>query len=258
MKPILSTFFFVLLIVSCNQNDNKLVTTEIIKKAIDSIEPNNILQLKISKEFVLGKFNYKKDSTFIKVSSDYSTKEIYLNKQVYNAFLDMYNAAKNDSIELKIVSGTRNFYEQKAIWERKWRKYNYLAPKQRTLKILEFSSMPTTSRHHWGTDIDLISLSNLYFSNGKGQKEYDWLKKNANDFGFYQVYTKKDNGRTGYNLEKWHWSFLPLASYYLEFYNNNVTLDDITEFKGSELAKELNIIETYVNGIAKKAINYKQ
>ncbi len=257
MKPIISMFIFVLLAVSCKQRNKMLVTTDIIETPIDTIKPIEVPQLKLTKELVLGKFDYKTDSTFIKVNSNHSAKEIYLKKQVYNAFLDMYDVANNDGITLKIISGTRNFYEQKAIWERKWKKYNNLAPKQRALKILEFSSMPTTSRHHWGTDIDLNSLSNSYFSNGKGQKEYEWLKANALNFGFYQVYTIKDSGRTGYNLEKWHWSYLPLASHYLEYYNANILQNDINGFKGSELAKDLNIIETYVNGIAKKAINYK-
>ena len=53
--------------------------------------------------------------------------------------------------------------------------------------------MPSTSRHHWGTDIDLNSLNNSYFSSGKGLKEYDWLTTNANHYGFYQVYTDEKN-----------------------------------------------------------------
>ena len=32
----------------------------------------------------------------------------------------MHAAAKKDGINLQIVSGTRNFEEQKGIWERKW------------------------------------------------------------------------------------------------------------------------------------------
>ena len=53
--------------------------------------------------------------------------------------------------------------------------------------ILLYSSMPTTSRHHWGTDMDINSLENSYFASGQGLKEYTWLKKNAAKFGFCQV-----------------------------------------------------------------------
>mgnify|MGYP000312507363 FL=1 len=109
--------------------------------------------------------------------------------------------------------------------------------------------MPSTSRYHWGTDIDLKNLNNSYFERGLGAKEYQWLNKNAKNYGFHQVYTSKENGRTGYNMEKWHWSFMPLANQYLKFYNSNITYDDITGFTGSELADDLNIIKDFVNGV---------
>jgi hypothetical protein len=117
--------------------------------------------------------------------------------------------------------------------------------------------MPSTSRHHWGTDIDLNSLSNSYFESGKGKKEYKWLVENANNYGFYQVYTEKSSRRTGYNLERWHWSYMPLSIKYLAFYNNQVDYSDISRFDGSELAEALNIIPNYVNGISEDAKQLK-
>ena len=152
---------------------------------------------------------------------------------------------------MKIISGTRNFYEQKSIWERKWKKYENLKPNARALKILEYSSMPTSSRHHWGTDMDLNNLNNSYFEKGEGLKIYNWLLKHAKAYGFKQVYTEKTHRRTGYNMEKWHWSYMPLAETYLEFYNANISYADIIDFKGFEQAQELDVIKYYVNGISK-------
>lgn len=211
-----------------------------------------------NKDFILGKFNYKTDTNFVKLSYTHSSKEIYLNKEVYKAFKEMHSLAKKNGINLTVISGTRSFYQQKGIWERKWNKYKKLKPIDRAKKILEFSSMPTTSRHHWGTDLDLNNLNNSYFETGRGKKEYEWLCQNANDFGFYQVYTNKNNGRMGYNLEKWHWSYLPLASNYLNYYNNNITYSDINGFKGSELASKLKIITDYVNGISILSKGFKK
>lgn len=257
--PIFLSFF--MLVVSCQ---NKTKGTSTLPKTEIEVETESKKTkfskdtLIISKEFILGKFDYKTDSTFVKTEAQYSTKEIYLNALVYKAFLKMAKAAKKDSIDFKIISGTRNFYEQKAIWNRKWNLYNDLNPIDRAKKILEYSSMPSSSRHHWGTDIDLNSLNNSYFNTGKGLKTYTWLKEHANNFGFYQVYTNKNNGRTGYNEEKWHWSFVPLASKYLEFYNSNIKTVDISGFEGSQLAKDLHIIEDYVNGIPNEVKKYKQ
>ena len=85
--------------------------------------------------------------------------------------------------------------------------------------------------------------------NGKGKEEYEWLVKNANDFGFYQVYTTKENGRTGYNLEKWHWSYVPVARRLTNLYAKKLTDADITGFEGSETAQSIGMIEKYVLGI---------
>ena len=246
-----------LFIFSCDTNDRRMVKTKTIKTDLDSIKPVKKAYTNITKTFVLGKFDYKSDTAFVKISSIPSSKVIYLQNEAYKAFVDMADSAKNSNIELNIISGTRNFEEQKAIWERKWKKLHELKPLQRTLKILEFSSMPSSSRHHWGTDIDLNSLNNSYFNSGKGLAAYEWLTTYANGFGFYQVYTEKNIVRTGYNLEKWHWSYLPLASKYLEYYNKSVSHDDINGFDGYEQVEHVNIIKDYVNGISKKAKDYK-
>jgi len=205
----------------------------------------------ITKEYVLGKFDYTQNDDFMLVPENLSNKKIYVRKEVLEAFLKMEMAAQKENIHLTIISGTRNFEHQKRIWNYKWNeKYKNIPMPKRALKILEYSSMPSSSRHHWGTDIDLNSLNNTYFSSGKGLNEYNWLLENAAKFGFYQPYTSKENGRTGYNEEKWHWSYLPLSKLYLDFYNQQITYQDINDFEGADFAKEIDIIKNYVNGIS--------
>ncbi len=239
--------------VSFGQNETDREAISQCDFTINMVTIDSIKKLSLTKEFVLGKFDYQNHELFTKVNPIHTSKTIYLNKEVYLAFLKMFNQAQVDGISLKIISGTRNFDEQKVIWERKWKKYKNLEPLDRAKKILKYSSMPSTSRHHWGTDIDLNSLRNSYFEKGQGKNEYEWLLKNANNYGFYQVYTDKQTGRTGYDLERWHWSYIPLANEYLSFYNKHVDYSDIIGFKGSELAKDLNIILNYVNGISEKS-----
>jgi LAS superfamily LD-carboxypeptidase LdcB len=256
MKQLIVLLMLLLSIYSCKKKVKSVNHVLKFNASLGQLEIKNVDDYQNAKAFVLGKFNYKEDIWFTKVSSRHSAKVLYLEKDVYIAFMNMQERAAKDGVKLKILSGTRNFSEQKAIWERKWKTYQNLEPLKRSQKILEYSSMPSTSRHHWGTDIDINSLSNLYFSSGSGKKEYDWLKTNANKFGFYQAYTNKDNGRTGYNLENWHWSYLPLASKYLSFYNYNINYKDIKGFKGDSLALTNNMINDYVNGLSKKIIAY--
>jgi len=255
-------FLIIFLISSVSFGLNK-TTIEAISQynfTLSNATLDSIKNQSFTKDFVLGKFDYKKHELFTIVHPSHASKSIYLNKEVYLAFLKMLNQAKTDGITLKIISGTRNFDEQKIIWERKWKKHKNLEPVKRAKKILEHSAMPSTSRHHWGTDFDLNSFTNSYFEKGRGKKEYEWLLKRANSYGFYQVYTDKTTGRAGYNLERWHWSYMPLASKYLSYYNIHIDYSDIIGFKGSELAKELQIIPNYVNGISEKSkhITYSQ
>lgn len=202
------------------------------------------------KDFLVGKFNYRTAPDFSKVDKKYSTKPVYLNEVVYKAFKEMHRQAQSEGIELKIVSGTRSFDEQKILWEKKWQRLDSLAPVEKAKAILEYSAMPGTSRHHWGTDVDLNNLENCYFEEGRGKAEYDWLLKNAGKFGFYQVYTAQHTGRTGYKEEKWHWSYMPLAAKFLQRYNELVGYAEIASFEGSELAEETAMIPDYVNGIS--------
>ncbi|APG66485.1 MULTISPECIES: M15 family metallopeptidase [Tenacibaculum] len=251
MKRILMLF-----IIICSCKEQKKVE-EIVSNISVFVPIEEEIENQFDKNFILGKFNYRKDTSFVKVKKMHSSKTLYIKRETYLSFVRMFNSAKLEGINLKIISGTRNFYEQKSIWERKWERYKNLKPINRAKKILEYSSMPSTSRHHWGTDIDLNNLNNSYFDKGIGKKEYDWLVKNANKYGFFQVYVSKVNGRKGYNIERWHWSYIPLSGEYLKHYRKNIKVDDISGFKGSELSKELDVINVYVNGVSKQLIEDK-
>ncbi len=222
-----------------------------------SILQNNptITDSSISKSFVTGRFLPQNNVRFQIVPAHLCSKSMYLQKEVIAAFQQMKLAAANEEISLRIISGTRNFWEQKAIWERKW---NINIPKfgasaNNAREILKYSSMPSSSRHHWGTDIDINNLSPTYFTTGKGLKEVLWLRKNANKFGFIEVYSPRASGRlTGYEPEAWHWSYSPLSSQYLEFYKQHIQYTDFEGFAGCEWAKELRIIADFVSGVSKK------
>lgn len=220
-------------------------------KEVKTIKGDN----NISKSFLLGKTNLASNSVFVKLENQYHTKsKMYLEKQTAISFKKLKSAAKKDGISLIIVSGARNYYSQKSIWERKFKNNESkgLNPLENARKILRYSSMPSTSRHHWGTDIDINSLEPSYFESGQGKREYDWLVKNADRFGFCQVYTDFNNKDrdSGYLNEAWHWSYIPKAKVYLEEYNKRINYNDINGFMGSDLAENLSMISDYVNGIS--------
>ena len=188
---------------------------------------------------------------------------IYLQSSAMMAFAKMSNAAKRDGIELYILSGTRVFADQKRIWESKFSGKRKVENqdlsqsisdyKERAKKILEYSSMPGTSRHHWGTDLDIafsrekegMMLLNKSFETGQGLKTYEWLLLNASKYGFCQPYKEnpiqRSNGKyqNGYLEEKWHWSYKPLATSYLQKYQKHIQKFKPAGFLGAQEASKL-------------------
>lgn len=201
--------------------------------------------------YVTGNFDPAQDSVFTLIDTSKADRGgLYLRKDAYRAYLAMDSAAREEGISLQIRSATRNFDYQKSIWERKWKEGTNPDPVERALKILRYSSMPGSSRHHWGTDIDLNNFSNQYFESGEGLILYEWLQENGPKYGFRQPYTTKGEDRPeGYNEEKWHWSFYPVSDILTRFAAENLKNEMIEGFLGAETAQKIDIVQKYVLGL---------
>ncbi len=214
-------------------------------------QKNNLI---FDRDYLLGNFDPATHPDFEVVGKPYSDRPgMMMRRDAFEAFKKMYAAAKEANISLKVISSTRTFAQQKNIWEGKWKRFAKDAPgaEARARKILEYSSMPGSSRHHWGTDIDLNDLNNPSFEGtGKHAKVYQWLAEHAQEYGFGQPYTA---GRPyGYNEEKWHWSFMPVSKQCLDQYQQTIKDTDIKGFEGSETALTIGIVKHYVLGIDEK------
>ncbi len=216
--------------------------------------------------YLMGKFDPTTHPDFVKIMPPYADNTSrYLRRDAYDAFRQMYTDALKDGVRLTIISATRNFEAQKAIWEAKWTGARLVddedlsqtlpEPRRRALKILEYSSMPGTSRHHWGTDIDINNLNDAHFLSGEGKKTYDWLRTHAHQYGYCQPYSPKDRERPqGYNEEKWHWSYMPVSAVLTELARTQLQDDMITGFKGAEAAQSIGVVAKYVLGINKACL----
>lgn len=208
-----------------------------------------------STDELIGKIDPARHPDFVSVGKPYTDRSgMMLRREAFEAFRDLWEAAQAEGITLKIISSTRTFAQQKAIWEGKWARFAAATPdpQARALKILEYSSMPGSSRHHWGTDIDLNDLNNAAFeAGGRYAPAYVWLQKNASRFGFCQPYTPLGDARPrGYHEEKWHWSYQPLSSVLLRQYAVQMQDSLITGFQGAETAGPIGIVRHYVLGVA--------
>lgn len=175
-------------------------------------------------------------------------KGINLRKEAHDAFIEMKKAAYSAGIDLKVVSSYRNFERQVQIWERKYDKYteeNGMAPLDAIDKIIEYSTIPGTSRHHWGTDVDIVDgyrkvegnvLDPNKFGEGGPYEDFkNWMDANSEKYGFYLVYTDHPK-RKGFKYEPWHYSYAPISKPMLTAFRrkNILLLLQQEDFYGSE------------------------
>ena len=164
-----------------------------------------------------------------------------------SAFERMAAAALGAGIELAAVSCFRSFGQQLAIWNDKFLGQRALLSRsgealdalalpatERIDAILTWSALPGASRHHWGTDFDVIDRAALppgervllvgaeYAAGGWFAPLDRWLSENAADYGFFRPY---DADRGGVLPEPWHLSFAPLAVPALQ----DLTLDVLSD-----------------------------
>jgi hypothetical protein len=86
-------------------------------------------------------------------------------------------------------------------------------------------------------------------------KIYKWLCENAHKFGFYQPYSAKGAAgsglrENGHEEERWHWSYYPLATVYMNEFADIITEEDLKGFAGDKYLSTLNIIKNFVLGVA--------
>jgi D-alanyl-D-alanine carboxypeptidase len=263
-KALKSVFFVLVLLIALAPSATSYIHDEMQARENARIEQEKIKAEKIAAEkiYLTGKFDQTTRPDFTPIAAKYisGTAPMYLRKETYQAFLDMAAAAKEDGVILQIASATRNFDYQKNLWNKKWTGATLVDGKDlsksipdgltRFRKILEYSAVPSSSRHHWGTDIDINNANVEYFDTSYGKKVYDWLKENASAYGFCQPYNEKGTDRiNGYNEEKWHWSYLPLAKDFTYRYQELIKNSDISGFLGDQYATQEDVINNYVMSI---------
>jgi LAS superfamily LD-carboxypeptidase LdcB len=148
-------------------------------------------------------------------------------------FLAMREAAGHSGFDLSPISSFRDFDRQRAIWNAKFRgerpaldrkgsavAMQGLAPAERVETILLWSALPGASRHHWGSDVDVVDggivaggyqpklEADEYRRGGPFEALYAWLEANMRRFGFFRPYARDG---AGVQPEPWHLSYAPVA-----------------------------------------------
>ena len=167
-----------------------------------------------------------------------------LHRDAGEAFLALREEARREGLDLAAASGFRGFGRQLAIWNAKASGARpVLDDDGRPLDvasldddgllfaILRWSAFPGASRHHWGTDVDVIDPSALppgeaarlvpaeFAPGGVFGPLRGWLDglvARGSSLGFHRPY---DRDRGGVAPEPWHLSHAPSARAFEEAFD---------------------------------------
>jgi LAS superfamily LD-carboxypeptidase LdcB len=156
-----------------------------------------------------------------------------LHHDVVAPFLALRARAAESGIDLQPYSSFRDFDTQVLIWNRKFRGERTLFDRagevldpssltdlQKMTAILAWSALPGASRHHWGTEIDVIDRAAVpedyrvellpaeFAENGVFNSLADWLDSHLESHGFFRPY---DRDRGGVSREPWHISYAAVS-----------------------------------------------
>jgi len=200
--------------------------------------------------------------------------QLNLIPEVAEAFLDMCSAAKKDGLALSAVSTFRSFDDQLRIWNRKFNgtldvldlneekiEIENLTEFEKIKKILYWSALPGGSRHHWGTDIDVIDLNaisgNIKYQLVPSESKPEgifyqlhlWLKKESHRFGFYFPYLGIN---TNMYFEPWHISYFSIANQNLSVMECDMICEAVISV---EISGKTQIIKNLDNIYQNKILN---
>lgn len=140
-----------------------------------------------------------------------------INKNAYDAFINLWNDAKNNGYYFVVCSSYRTYQKQLDV-------YNSYKRSRGEKEADKIAARAGYSEHETGYTIDMYSKGSTQ-SDFQNTEAYEWLIKNAHRFGFIQRYPLDKENVTGYSFESWHYRYVGIdAATYI--YENNITFDE--------------------------------
>ncbi len=119
----------------------------------------------------------------------------------------MLNDARKSGItNIWVQSAYRSVDRQKELYEESVKKYiNQGKTREEAEKLTEKTiNKPGSSEHNIGLAVDFNDVTNEFEST----KAFEWLTKNAQEYGFILRYPKDKESITGISYESWHWRYI--------------------------------------------------
>lgn len=152
------------------------------------------------------------------ISIRYSYDGNKITKEANDAYVSMWNAAKNEGLTLIVNSSYRDLATQERV-------YNNIKASSGMKEADKVAARPGHSEHQTGLAIDVFEIGNQATSTFKDSPAYSWLKNNAHLYGFIERYPEEKEYLTGYSFEAWHWRYVG-KDVATKMYEENITFDE--------------------------------
>ncbi len=136
----------------------------------------------------------------VDIPTTYSFAGNQIREEVFNAFKEMADAAKEEGITLIVNSGYRTYEYQKNL-------YDQYARENGEDFADDYAARPDFSEHQSGLALDIVSYG-LNMDNFAESDTYKWLTENCTDYGFILRYPEGKEEITGYAFEGWHYRYV--------------------------------------------------
>ena len=140
------------------------------------------------------------------------------------ALENLFQAAKDEGINLLGVSGYRDYNYQKKL-------YDNAVMSSGKAYADKYTAKPGASEHQTGLAMDILSEDYQVLDDGFNNTDaYRWIEKNCSKYGFIIRYPKGKENITGYNYEPWHLRYV-VKKVAEEIMKNKITLEEYIEMK---------------------------
>lgn len=195
---------------SSQKSENVSSGPQYVKKGDYLLDKNYTNLLLVNGENPLPE-DYDYEGNLVTVEDKYingSLKQVDKNIEPY--LLAMIEDAWADGVELYIWSPYRSYNTQKMLYENQVKRCmdKGMSREAAEIEAATVVARPGTSEHNTGLACDF----NMASDNFETTAMYEWMKKNAAEYGFVMRYSADKQEKTGVIHESWHWRFVGIKA----------------------------------------------
>ena len=181
--------------------------------------PNQQTKYVLVNKFYYLDRDYVPDDLVALPSAYKHASNVSLQREAYDAFIILCDAAKKAGYTILGQSGYRSYETQEKLYNK------YLKNEGGNVAAVDsYSARPGHSEHQTGLAIDVVGETGSMGKYGKS-KSYKWAVENVWKYGFIIHYTTANEYITGYETEEWHFRFVGKEAA-AEIHSRGITVDE--------------------------------